>query len=220
MKPRLFLLALLCALTTGAAAGVADTPSVWHAPHLRYNAIAGYFGMMDTEMLGEGDIVGGSLEISPVPFFSLQLRASYADHFEGITEFAHDLLPHVRHTLKIEEFSVVPLELGIVGRFPILPYVGIYGGGGWGYYVIPTFEAVSATDFSIAEDIDDISGWWWLLGAEAGLHPLYVFVEAKYTHIVADDYTVEVDYYGIKGTLKADIDLSGTMLLAGIRLKW
>ena len=223
--------ALACALTAGgtfadaattalATSMVASSPSIWHTPHLRYSSFAGYFGSMDTEMLGAGDIVGGALEFSPIPFFSLQLRGGYADQFEGTEAFASDIMPQIRTTLEFDDFSVVPLELGIIGRFPVAPFISVYGGGGWGYYVIPTFEAVAANDFSVSEDIDDISGWWWLAGAEAGLHPIYVFVEAKYTHIVANDYTVDVDYFGIQGELTADIDLSGMMLLAGIRLKW
>lgn len=214
-----------CAFADAAATALATTvlaanPSIWHAPNLRYSSFAGYFGTMDTEMLGSGEIVGGALELSPIPFFSLQLRGGYADQFEGTEDFASEILPQIRTTLEIDEFSVVPLEIGIIGRFPITPFLNVYAGGGWGYYVIPTFEAVAAEEFSVSEDIDDISGGWWLVGAEAGLHPIYVFVEAKYTHIVANDYTVDVDYQGFRGQLTADIDLSGMMMLAGVRLKW
>lgn len=221
---------------------VQQSQSIWHAPNLHYSSIGAFMGTMDTEMLGKGDVVGGTFEWTPLPFISLHLRGGYADGFDGIEDLANYLLPPIqsklnafsaipgfssadlvnqfKSDLKLEDFSVVPLEIGLVGRFPVTSYFNIYAGGGWGYYVIPTFEALSGDHASIAEDIGDISGGWFLAGAELGLHPVYLFAEVKYTHIVANDFEIEINKHGFNGTLTADLDLSGTSILGGLRLKW
>lgn len=196
-------------------------PSVWErALNVRADSLAAFTGMMDTKMFGTGDIVGGVFEICPLPFLSLQLRGSYADQFDGLEGAATYLEQTVGSSLDIEEFAIVPLELGIVARFPLSNYFSIYAGGGWGYYVTPAFTLVSDNEFQIDEDIDDISGYWGLVGLEAGFHPIFVFAEAKFSKIFVDEYEIPVDKYGIQGTLTTDIDLSGATLLAGVRLKW
>ena len=121
---------------------------------------------------------------------------------------------------KIDEVECIVPDINGVQRGKVLPAKKFLASVKDKSLRIPGSVFICTIDGHYPEDIDDISGWWWLVGAEAGLHPIYGFVEAKYTHIVANDYTVDVDYFGIQGELTADIDLSGMMLLAGIRLKW
>lgn len=213
----------------------ASSPSIWHQPNLRADSLGIYKGTMDTEMLGKGDIVGGIFEFSPLPLISIQLRAGYADAFEKLDfaatglETLYEFYPTAAavmtekgmdETLMVDDFCVIPLEIGLVGRVPFAGIFGVYLGGGWGYYVIPAFDIASEGGFSASEDIDDIAGYWGLVGVEAGLPNLCVFAEAKYTHIVEEDYEIDIEYHGYEGTVTADIDLSGMTLLAGLRLKW
>lgn len=211
-----------------------STPSIWQQPNLRADSLGIYKGTMDTEMLGKGDIVGGIFEFSPLPLISIQLRAGYADAFENLDVAAsgpdnlYNTFPGAAAlmensndtTLMVDDFCVIPLEIGLVGRVPLAGIASVYLGGGWGYYVIPAFDIASGSEFSASEDIDDIAGYWGLVGVEAGFPKLCVFAEAKYTHIVEEDYEIDIEYPGYEGTVTADIDLSGMTLLAGVRLKW
>ena len=198
----------------------ASTPSVWRQPSLRADSLGFYKGTMDTEMLGEGDIVGGIFEFSPLPYISLQFRAGYADGFEKLDLAVPGLDLGFDDALTLEDLCIIPLEIGLVGRLPVAGFIGIYLGGGWGYYVIPAFDIASENGFSASEDLDDISGYWGLVGIEAGFPKLCIFAEAKYTHIFQEEYEIDIAYLGYDGTITTDIDLSGITLLAGVRLKW
>ena len=199
-------------------------------------SLGAYTGSMDSKLLGSGKIVGGILELDPLPLVSIQFRGGYASSFDKI-DFGTinvDNLPEesrlptqqllanldLASQFKLEDFCVIPLEVGLVGRFSILGFIGAYVGGGVGYYVVPGFTVVSKDGFSVAKDIADISGWWGLIGVEAGLPNLCIFAEAKYTHIVKERLDIDIEYGGYNGVLTADIDLSGMAYVAGIRVKW
>ncbi len=199
-------------------------------------SLGAYMGSMDSKLLGSGEIVGGILELDPVPFVSIQLRGAYADSFDKIDlgRINLDNLPEssrlptqqmlaqldLASQFELEDFCIIPLEIGLIGRFSFLGFVGAYVGGGVGYYVVPAFDVVSKDGFSVSKDIADISGWWGLIGVEAGIPNLCLFAEAKYTHIVKKDLEIEIDYGGYNGVLTADLDLSGMMYLLGVRVKW
>lgn len=199
-------------------------------------SLGAYMGSMDSKLLGSGEIVGGILELDPVPFVSIQLRGGYASTFDKI-DFGtinldnlpessrlptQQMLAHLdlANQFELEDFCVIPLEIGLVGRFSFLGFVGAYVGGGVGYYVVPAFNVVSENGFSVSKDIADISGWWGLVGVEAGLPNLCIFAEAKYTNMIKKGLEIEVEQGGYSGTLTADIDLSGMTYIAGIRVKW
>lgn len=215
--------ATAAALVTMASAAKADS-------------LGAYYGSMDTEMLGKGDIVGGVFEFDALPLISIQLRGGYADSFEELNDLdgminglnaSYPQLAYLasyygvdRYKLEMEDFCIIPLEVGLVGRFTLLGTIGAYAGGGAGYYVIPAFDIISSGGFSASQDIDNIVGYWGVVGIEAGPPSIAIFAEAKYTHIKEDDLEIEVDYMGYKGKLSADIDLSGVTYLVGLRFRW
>lgn len=200
------------------------------------DSLGAYVGTMDTQLLGAGDIVGGIFEFEPLPLVAIQFRGGYAGSFDQIDlgTVDYDNLPQSTQgatssilnflnssgSVELEDFCVIPLEIGLVGKLPLFGFLGVYAGGGVGYYVVPAFDIASEGGFSASEDIDDISGYWGLVGIEAGFPSLCFFAEAKYTSIVEEDLDIEVEYAGYTGTLTADIDLSGMTYLAGVRLKW
>lgn len=199
-------------------------------------SVGAYFGKMDTDLMGEGKIVGGFLEFDVLPLTSLQFRAGYADAFKKIAlgrinmsnlsdqdrRIAENLFTEINRTdrFQLDDFCIIPLEVGLVGRLSFLGFFGIYGGAGVGYYVIPAFDIIAEGGFSASENIDDLTGYWLLAGVEAGLPVVSVFAEVKYTRILKDDLEIEIEYFGHKGTLTADINLSGFMALIGARIKW
>jgi hypothetical protein len=202
----------------------------------RASALSAYWGSMDTELFGKGDLVGGSLEFSPVPFMSIQLRGGYADGFDEfniktppiagmsseearISNLVFSQLDKASR-MELKDFSIVPLEIGLIGRISMLGFFGVYGGGGYGYYVVPAFEVSNGSNSDYRKSLDDISGYWGLVGVEAGLPNLKLFAEAKFSKIKADDVEIELEYAGYKGNIVADIDLSGVTYLVGVRLQW
>ena len=214
-----------------ALAMLASAPMASHA-----DALSAYWGTMDTELLGKGDLVGGSFEFAPFPFVSIQLRGGYADGFEefNIKAPSNEGLPAEQAfvndqvfgqlgnagRLELKDFSVVPLEIGLIGRVSLFGFFGVYAGAGYGYYIIPALEVGDSSGFKFSEDIKDISGYWGLIGVEVGIPSLKAFAEVKYSKIVADNIELELEYAGYKGNLTADIDLSGLTCMIGVRLQW
>ncbi len=200
------------------------------------DSLGAYVGTMDTQLLGSGEIVGGIFEFEPLPFVAIQIRGGYANSFGKLDlgNINYDNLPSSTRWIteallrnlnsagevELEDFCVIPLEIGLVGKLSLFGFAGVYAGGGVGYYVVPAFDIASEGGFSTSENIDDISGYWGLVGVEAGLPNLCIFAEAKYTHIIEEDLDIDVEYAGYSGTLTADVDLSGMSFLAGVRLKW
>jgi len=200
------------------------------------SSVSAYWGTMDTQLFGRGDIVGGALEFTPVPVVSLQLRAAYANNFEkfNITAPSTEGMPQYEAEIsnivfgglesagraQLKDFTVIPLEIGLTGRAGFLDFLGVYTGFGYGYYVVPEFTVASRSGFEHAKKANNISGWWGLVGIEGGIANLKLFAEAKYTRAVARDIDIELEYAGHKGTLNANIDLSGFTYIAGVRLCW
>ena len=218
-----FFLALLAALLLAPAA-------------TRASGISAYWGVMDTKLFGPGDYVGGSLEFSLLPLAAVQLRGGYADNFKefnikappttGLSAYEIALNNELfgvsgSTALEIKDFYVIPLEVGAIGRLPVLGFLSVYGGVGIGYYVVPEFTVTSRhTGTEYAKRFRDITGYWALLGVEAGFPMLKVFAEIKYSKIVQRDIEIELEHNGYIGNLKADIDLSGPSYLVGVRLQW
>ena len=50
------------------------------------NTLGAFKGIMQTEMLGDGDIVGGMFEFEILPQVSIQFRGAYADSFEELDD--------------------------------------------------------------------------------------------------------------------------------------
>ena len=225
MKPYSFAapaaLALLLALAPSAL--LADSASV-------------HWGSMNTKLLGKGDYVGVAYEFSPVPLLALQLRGGYADRFdrftlrppstEGLSQLQIDLNNMIYGGLnsatsaQLKNFSVIPLEIGVVGRTSVFGLVGLYAGVGYGYYIVPAFKVASNSGIDYARNIDDISGWWGLLGVEGGMPNLKLFGEIKYTRAVARDIGIELEYMGYKSEYKTDLNLSGISYMIGVRMTW
>ena len=210
---------------------LAFAPMAAHA-----DALSVYWGTMDTELLGKGDLVGGSFEFAPLPFVSLQLRGGYADGFDefnikapssaGLSAEAAFVNDQVfgqlskAGKLELKDFSVVPIEIGLIGRVSLFGFFGVYAGAGYGYYIIPALEIGESSGFEFSKDIKDISGYWGLVGVEVGIPSLKAFAEVKYSKIVADNIELEMEYAGYSGNLVADIDLSGITCMIGVRLQW
>lgn len=208
----------------------------WAATTANASSIGVYYGVMDTDLLGSGDIVGGILEMDLLPFTSVQFRGGYADSFGKISlrkikldrlsddnrHIAERLLSDLDRSgrFEVDDFCIVPLEIGVVGRISMLGFIGIYAGTGVGYYIIPSFDITSKSSSSLSESVDNPFGYWFLVGAEAGLPVFSLFAEVKYTHILKEDLEIDVEYAGQTGTLTADLNLSGMMFLVGARLKW
>lgn len=189
-------------------------------------SIGAFGGKMDTEMLGKGTVFGAQIEagVEPVSFI---LRGSYADDFDELDfsgrEFANvRRLAHLAGVdlskAELDEFCIVPIEAGLLLRLPegILPLVGLYGGGGVGYYYIPAIDIVSNhRRIDETDPVDDLIGYWFCAGAELDLSPLHIFAEAKYVHACDD---VDVGWGG--HTIKQEIDLTGLTFLIGARIGW
>lgn len=201
------------------------------------DSLGAFTGIMQTDVLGDGDIVGGMFEFDILPQVSIQFRGAYADSFEelddasGMINELSAVIPDLEYwaayynmdpaSVELEDFCIIPLELGLIARIPLPANpVTFYAGGGVGYYVIPGFDVIASGGFSAEQDIDNIFGYWGVLGVEAGIPNLCVFAEAKYTDITEDSLDFDVDFLGYKGTLTADVDLSGMTYLLGVRLKW
>lgn len=206
------------------------------ATSIHAGSIGAYYGVMDTDLLGSGDIVGGVLEMDILPFTSIQLRGGYANSFgkislgkiklDSLSDETRDITETILREFdragrfQLEDFYVIPIEVGVVGRLSILGFVGIYAGTGIGYYIIPSFDVTSKGGHSLSESVDNPFGYWGLIGIEAGLPFVSLFAEVKYTHILKKDLEIDFEYAGRTGTLNADIDLSGMTYLIGARLKW
>ncbi len=201
------------------------------------HSLSGFYGIMETDMLGRGNIAGGILEFEVLPHVSMHFRAGYADSFDklkdfdGIIDNLSSVIPNFdyvldshdinKRSIELNNFCIIPLELGATVRLPLpASPVTLYCGGGGGYYVMPGFDVITSQGFSTKEKIDNVAGYWGLLGVEAGIPNLCVFGEIKYTSIKKNNLKFDVDFLGYEGTLSADVDLSGMTYLVGVRLKW
>ena len=180
--------------------------------------IGAYAGVMDTELLGESIIYGAQLELDFAPCVSVLVRGGYAGDFDDLSISADQNLPTVRG----DGLELVPVELGVLIRPPeIFGFLGIYAGGGAGWYYVPGFD-VKAGERLLAEteEITDLVGWWALAGVEAGVPNFHVFAELKYARAIEDD--LEVEFHNVRnlGNLSIDMDLTGLAVLVGVRVSW
>ena len=115
-------------------------------------SISGMYGIMDTELLDEGEYYGGQLELGAGPI-SLIARGGYARDFDALNpdhwkfqngDAVSSILDRfgVRTSdLNLDDFGIVPIEIGAIYRLNIVSGIlNIYGGGGVGYYYIPAFD--------------------------------------------------------------------------------
>lgn len=180
--------------------------------------LGAYGGVMDTELLGDSTVFGAQVELDFAPCVSVLVRGGYAGDFDDLSISSEKGVPSVRGV----DLALVPVELGALIRPPeLFGFLGIYAGGGAGWYFVPGFD-VKSGDRLVAEteDIDDLIGWWALAGIEAGVPNFHVFAEVKYAHAVDDD--LEVDFRNVRdrGNLSIDMDLTGVSVLVGVRVSW
>ena len=189
-------------------------------PALAGFSIGGFGGIMDTELLGEGVYYGGQIEFGVEPL-SFILRAGCADEFDAFesndAKYSNVRGITDRIDFDTDDFCVIPLEFGALLRFPeIIPMLGIYGGGGVGYYYIPALDIYSGHHrVDETDPVDDLVGWWACGGVELNLDPLYIFAEAKYVD-ACDDVEIGWGHYHTT----TEVDLSGWTALIGVRIGW
>ena len=183
------------------------------------DSLGGFVGTMNTKNLGTGSAVGAIFRLDIAPLVSLELRGAYVDEFDAIGNMETALSELHLGDLKLDDFCVVPLEIGPVVQISVLDMLGFYVGGGYGYYYIPAFDLMSENGYSAEESSGSVNGWWAVAGVEAGLPNISLFAEVKYTHIV-DTLETNFEFGGYGFNVHTDLDLSGLSALVGIRLKW
>ena len=198
MKRTLLLLALLASVSARAA------------------GIGAYVGQMDTDALDKSLVYGAQLEFDFFPCISLLVRGGYAGDFDDYRFVGSS------GTLVADDLAIVPVEAGLMLRPPALfGFLGVYAGGGVGWYGIPGFD-VLADGRTIAEtdDVTDLVGWWASAGVEIGVPSFCVFGEVKYQSAEEKDLDIEFKDRRDMGSLRADMDLAGVTFLAGVRFSW
>lgn len=200
-------------LVASAAAAVALTFAPSRAGAAGLGAFVGY---MDTETLGSSIEFGGQIEFDFVPCITLIGRGAYAGGFDDLKIAGPD-------AHKAVDLSVVPAEVGLMLRPPeLFGFLGIYAGGGAGWYYMPGFDVKSGSALvAETEETTDLVGWWVCAGLEVGVPSFHVFLEAKYTGVKKDEIEFEFkDGYAPSGKLSGGIDLSGMTYAAGLRVDW
>ena len=198
MKRALLLLSLLAAVSVRAA------------------GIGAYVGKMDTDALEDSLVYGAQLEFDFFPCVSLLVRGGYAGEFDDFKFVGSS------GTLVSDDLAIVPVEAGLMLRPPALfGLIGVYAGAGAGWYGIPGFD-VLADGRTVAEtdDVTDLVGWWASAGVEIGVPSFCVFGEVKYQSAEEKDLEIEFRDRRDMGNLRADMDLTGVTLLAGVRFSW
>ena len=198
MKRALLLLALLASASVRAA------------------GIGAYVGKMDTKALDESLVYGAQLDFDFVPCLSLLVRGGYANDFDDYRFVGSS------GTLVADDLAIVPVEAGLLLRPPmILGVLGVYAGGGVGWYGIPGFDVRSGGKVvAETDDVTDLVGWWASAGLEIGVPSFRVFGEVKYQSAEEKDLDIEFRDRRDMGSLRADMDLKGVTLLAGVRFSW
>ena len=198
MKRTLLLLALLASVSARAA------------------GIGAYVGQMDTDALDKSLVYGAQLEFDFFPCISLLVRGGYAGDFDDYRFVGSS------GTLVADDLAIVPVEAGLMLRPPALfGFLGVYAGGGVGWYGIPGFD-VLADGRTVAEtdDVTDLVGWWASAGVEIGVPSFCVFGEVKYQSAEEKDLDIEFKDRRDMGSLRADMELAGVTFLAGVRFSW
>lgn len=156
-------------------------------------ALGGYFSHIDTEDAGESDGFGVKLALNYSSTASLDIRVAVFDEFEDL-----------------DDLELIPIEVGLTfypGKLDkFKPYLGL----GVGYYLLDT-DAV---------DLDDELGWYGTAGLELPVaDSLSLFIEAQYRQI---EGTYEGDNFDLDNINddRADLELEGFSLNAGILLEW
>ena len=196
--------------------------------------IGAWGGIVDTETFEKGFAVGGDIEVEALPWVFLRVRGGYEGGFDDLSLSEAGFKPGntARRVLedigmdpemaKMKDFSVVPVEGGLMLRPPALfGVIGVYGGGGAGWYFLPGFD-VSYHGRTVSTDaVTDMVGWWAAAGAEINFPVVKVFAEAKYRSASKDGETFDLDFAnGKAGAFRGDVDLTGLTILGGIRLSW
>ena len=158
----------------------------------RAAGIGAYVGKMDTDALDESLVYGAQLEFDFFPCVSLLVRGGYANDFDEFKFVGSS------GTLVADDLAIVPAEAGLMLRPPpLFGLVGVYAGAGAGWYGIPGFDVKSG-----------------------GVPAFRVFGEVKYQSAEEKDLDIDFKDRHDIGNLRADMDLTGVTLLAGIRIAW
>ena len=198
MKRAILLLALLASVSARAA------------------GIGAYVGKMDTKALDESLVYGAQLDFDFVPCLSLLVRGGYAGDFDDYRFVGSS------GTLVADDLAIIPVEAGLLLRPPMLfGILGVYAGGGVGWYGIPGFDVRSGGKVvAETDDVTDLVGWWAAAGLEIGVPSFRVFGEVKYQSAEEKGLDIEFRDRRDMGSLRADMDLKGVTLLAGVRFAW
>ena len=184
--------ALACALTAGGAfadaattafatAMLAAPPSIWHTPHLRYSSVAGYIGSMDSEMLGEGKIVGGAKILSDGAVQGWWIPKYIADANPEIKTI-DDVFKHPELFPDPEDASKGAVHNGPQGWGGTVITAQLYkayGGEAAGFTLVDTGSS-AGLDGSIANAYEKKEGWVGYYWAPTALLGKYEMVKVEH----------------------------------------
>lgn len=210
------------------AAAMFAMPTAAHA------GLGAWGGVVDTETFERGVAFGGDLEIEALPWIHLRLRGGFEGGFDdlSLSEAGFTAGNNAKRVLAdigvdpskatLEDFSVVPVEAGLMLRPPALfGVLAIYGGGGAGWYYMPGFDVTYNGRTVSTDSVSNMVGWWAAAGAEIDFPVVKVFAEAKYRSASKDNETFELDFAnGKAGAFRGDVDLTGLTVIGGIRFSW
>ena len=159
-----------------------------------------YYSAWDAGDLGQSGIGGG-----------IRVDSDLSDYVGG--EFRFSVYNQFDDDPS-DNFTVVPIEVGLFGQLPLADnHMIVYGGGGIGYYIMPEFE----DEDDIDADVEDVIGYYVMVGARLMFSDTAgVFIEAKQTIVEPD----EVEYPDFDVTVDLDGDLNGVMFNIGLALGW
>lgn len=166
-------------------------------------AVGVYMGRTSTSDFGDAKTMGAKLEASLIGPVGLEFRGNYYWDFDD-------------KNLNLDDFKMFSGEVGLIGRLP-LGIFSLHGGGGAGYYVMPSFDMVMPNGVVLKSDIDDTPGAYLLVGIETGTPLVRLFAEAKYLMLKPKLVRAEhLEYWHSK----IDTDLSGLTFQAGLMIRW
>ena len=173
-------------------------------------------GAMETESFSSGFSTGVRAELGG-DNLAVFLRLGHADGFDEFDPKDRGTYGKAweRHR-HADEFSVIPLECGLLLRTPDLAGFRLYGAGGVGYYFVDF-----ADNKWFGDTRDDVGtfGWWALGGVEYGFDMLAFYLEAKYTAASEKEDVYLYDWVShTERRGRVDVDLSGVSILFGVRL--
>lgn len=222
MKKFAGLLAILFAVApfvrAAELASADETPSP--APLTRFS-LGAYLSYWNVEALNEFDIngaMGGGVvgQYRLHDLLALELRLSGFGAGDTADVFVAGEGWYSYETTVVS----MPMEIGFAAFLPLGESFRFYGGGGGGFYLFDGQFRIEQGPRSTTYDIeiDDVSGFYVLLGARAQIaRNVALFVEGKYTWVETTIRTSETFLRDIGvEDVRRDLDFSGLALSAGM----